>query len=78
MLSWLATTHHISNFTPCSGIVFVKNAAPMVDSCTRATPLTLSTSAVTKQAQQQGIKQARPGAPPALAPQRMGMWGRTW
>ena len=25
--------HQISNFTPFSGMVFVKNAAPMVDSC---------------------------------------------
>ena len=40
----LRQAHHISNLMPCSGIVFVKNAAPMVDSCAGAAPRCLKTN----------------------------------
>lgn len=35
----MPVAHHISNLTLCSGSVFVRNAAPMVDSCMRRTAL---------------------------------------
>lgn len=44
----LATTlsYHISNFTFCSGMVLVRNAAPIVDSCKSNIPNVITQYAI--------------------------------